>query len=239
MLLDKNSINKLDEWLNQISDFGGAALIDKPMDWTSFDVVAKLRNTFRVKKTGHAGTLDPLATGLLILCFGKATKTINDYVGLKKRYTGVIKLGATTKTLDSEAPEENITDISVVTDKDIIDAANKFTGEIEQLPPMFSAKRVKGKRLYKHARKDRVVERTPTCVTIYNISISQIDLPFVEIDVECSKGTYIRTLADDIGREIGVGGYLHSLRRTAIGDYRVEDALAIEEIIEQINRIRN
>ncbi|MFW5701334.1 MAG: tRNA pseudouridine(55) synthase TruB [Bacteroidota bacterium] len=239
MLLTQDTIYKIDEWLGAAPETGATALIDKPSGWTSFDVVAKLRNAFRIKKVGHAGTLDPLATGLLILCFGRATKTIDQFAGMNKKYSGTIRLGATTKTLDAEAPEENIRPLGDIDEKDIRTAIDKFTGDIEQIPPMYSAKKVKGRKLYQLARKDREIERKPHPVTIYNIDVVKIDLPFVEIDVLCSKGTYIRTLADDIGRELGTGGYLSALRRTAIGEYTVAQALTIDRIIEQLEKIRN
>jgi tRNA pseudouridine55 synthase len=230
MILSKNSINQFDEWLNTARETGGMLLIDKDLDWTSFDVIAKLRNLLRIKKIGHAGTLDPLASGLLIVCCGKFTKKINEYQGLDKTYLAKIKLGATTETDDAEKPEENIRDYSFVTENDIVDVCRSFEGKILQTPPKYSAKKVKGKRLYKLARKGIDVEIKPVEVFVESIKIFNEQLPFFEAEIKCSKGTYIRALARDIGEKLNTGAYLASLRRTAIGEFNVEDALTIKEI---------
>ncbi len=224
------------KWYSKIHENGGVILIDKDKDWTSFDVCAKLRGMLKIKKVGHAGTLDPLATGLLIICVGKATKTMTNYQALEKEYNAVIKLGATTKTDDAEADEENIKPTADLKNKDIENAVSKFIGEVAQIPPMYSAKKVKGQRLYKLARKGDSVELEPSLVTIHDINIKSLDNPIIEADVKCSKGTYIRALARDIGEKLEVGGYLKDLRRTAIGEYKVEDALAIGELQEMINK---
>lgn len=234
--LTKNSSRNFAEWIETVREDGAFALIDKDKDWTSFDVVAKLRNLVRIKKTGHAGTLDPLATGLLILAFGKATKRLQNYVATEKEYYAKVKLGAVTKTDDSEADEENILDISDIIEDDIISAVNSFIGKIQQIPPMYSAKKVKGQRLYKLARKNMEVEIAPSDVEIFSIENIKINKPYVEFLVKCSKGTYIRALARDIGAKLGCGGYLFDLRRTAIGEYKVGDALKIEEFSELVEK---
>ncbi|MFN8359287.1 MAG: tRNA pseudouridine(55) synthase TruB [Candidatus Kapaibacterium sp.] len=236
MFLDRSSLSTFDEWKLAASTEGGVALLDKSKDWTSFDVVAKMRGLTRIKKVGHAGTLDPLATGLLILCFGKFTKKINDYQDAPKQYEAVIKFGATTKTDDSEAPEENITSTEDLTDEAITNACQQFIGEIDQIPPMFSAIKKDGQPLYKLARKGIELDLPPRRVSIYSIQITSINIPYCHITIDCSKGTYIRSLARDIGALLGCGGYLSSLRRTAIGEFRVENAVTVQEIMEEIQR---
>lgn len=217
-------------WLSALSETGGAALVDKDKDWTSFDVVAKLRGIVRMKKIGHAGTLDPLATGLLIVCFGKMTKSINDFQEQTKAYRAVVKLGATTKTDDAEAPEENIAATDGLTSAQIQDVLNGYIGDIKQIPPMFSAIKKNGVPLYKLARKGQEIEREPRSVSIYNLEIESLALPLCTLHITCSKGTYIRSLARDVGAALGVGGYLADLRRTSIGNFSVDDALRINEI---------
>ncbi len=245
MILDKNTFADPRNRLEIASDRGAFLLVDKDKDWTSFDVVAKLRNSSGAKKVGHAGTLDPLATGLLILAFGKATKSIDTFADQKKKYRAVAKLGATTKTDDAEAPEENVKSLDALNSEIVADALNSFVGEIEQIPPMYSAKKVKGRRLYKLARKNETIEREPAPVTVYAVDIINVKLPVVEFEVECSKGTYIRALARDLGEKLGVGGYLADLRRTAIGDYSVELAVDVQtaaagfaETREQVIKLR-
>lgn len=236
MFLDRTTLHDFDAWKSEAAISGGVALIDKDTDWTSFDVVAKMRSLTRIKKTGHAGTLDPLATGLLILCFGKMTKSINEFQDAPKQYEAIIKLGATTKTDDSEAPEENVLPFEHITDSEIANACFRFVGEIDQIPPMFSAIKKDGQPLYKLARKGIELELPPRRVTIYSITITKIELPYCHITVDCAKGTYIRSLARDIGAELGCGGYLTALRRTAIGEFRVENAVRIAEVMEQVVR---
>ena len=208
---------------------GQAILIDKPVNWTSFDVVAKLRRLINVKKVGHAGTLDPLATGLLIVCTGKKTKEIANYQEQRKKYTGIITLGKSSPSMDLAT---NITEKSVpenLTEEKIHEVRNKFLGKIEQVPPMFSAVKHKGKALYKLARKGKEVEREPRQVEIYSFDITKIELPDIHFEIACSKGTYIRVIANDFGNELGCGGILSLLRRTEIGDYKVDDANSMNE----------
>ena len=208
---------------------GQVILIDKPVNWTSFDVVAKLRRLINVKKVGHAGTLDPLATGLLIVCTGKKTKEIANYQEQRKKYIGIITLGKSSPSMDLAT---NITEKSVpenLTEEKIFEVRNKFLGKIEQVPPMFSAVKHKGKALYKLARKGKEVEREPRQVEIYCFDITKIELPDIHFEIACSKGTYIRVIANDFGNELGCGGILSLLRRTEIGDYKVDDAFEMNE----------
>lgn len=218
-------------WREFCNAEGGAILINKDANWTSFDVVAKMRGITKIKKIGHCGTLDPFATGILILCLGKGTKQIETFQNLSKQYKTTIKLGATTKSFDIEQPEENICDISHIKENEIIDTINSFKGTIKQVPPMFSAKKVQGKKLYELARKNIEIELKPVEVEIHNIEINKIALPFVNITIDCSKGTYIRAIARDIGNKLGVGGYLTQLTRTKIGDCDVNNAFRIDEIV--------
>jgi tRNA pseudouridine55 synthase len=212
-----------------IFEQGQMLLIDKPLDWTSFDVVRKLRRLVKTKKIGHAGTLDPLATGLLILCTGKFTKRINEYMAQEKEYTGTITLGASTPTYDLESEPQPQKDPSFVTLEGAADViAKQFTGEILQIPPAHSAIKVGGKRVYELARKGKEVRLEPRRVIIDTFEITAFRLPVLEFRVVCSTGTYIRSLANDLGAALGCGGYLSSLRRTRIGEYRVEQALTME-----------
>lgn len=237
MILTKSTLDRYEEWLADAHESGGTLLIDKEKDWTSFDVVAKLRGIVRIKKIGHAGTLDPLATGLLVVCIGKATKTIDHFQGMPKIYRAVVKLGATTKTDDAEAEEENIRDWSLLQSEQVEQVVQSFTGDIEQIPPMFSAIKKNGVPLYKMARKGQEIERDPRRVRIESITISDVALPYLHIEVLCSKGTYIRSLARDIGEKLGCGGYLSSLRRTAIGPMSVDEAVHIGDIQEARKRL--
>lgn len=235
MLLTNENINEVKQWLSIAKDEGATILIDKEKGWTSFDVVAKLRRLLDIKKIGHAGTLDPLATGLLIVCCGRATKQIEQFQDLEKEYIAEIKFGATTKTDDAEADEENIKDITYLTPELIVKKAQKFIGEISQIPPLYSAKKIDGKRLYDIARKNKNVELKPNIVKIFSLDFLNFSLPIVKLKVVCSKGTYIRALARDLGAELGCGGYLWSLRRTRIGQYKVENALKIHELVNKLN----
>ncbi len=206
--------------------------IDKPMDWTSFDVVRKIRNTTRIKKVGHAGTLDPFATGVLIVLTGKHTKRQSEFMDLPKTYVAEIKLGHQTDTGDRTGKIVGSQAIPELGEAHILKALASFHGEIEQIPPMYSAKKVNGKTLYKLARKGQVVERQPSTVVIYSIELLSFKADSLELQVNCGRGTYIRVLAEDIARELGTLAYVEELTRTAIGDYRIEDALSIPEFIE-------
>jgi tRNA pseudouridine55 synthase len=222
----ENTLNKYEE--------GQVLLINKPYEWTSFDVIKKIRNLIKIRKVGHAGTLDPLATGLLIVCTGKFTKHINEYMAQEKEYTGTITLGATTPTFDLEGARENIKDVSAITANQIQEATKAFTGEIMQVPPMHSAIKKDGKRLYELARRGETIELEPRKLFIKIFDITAIEMPVLHFRVVCSTGTYIRSLANDFGAALGCGGYLSSLCRTAIGDFRLENALSIQQLEDQI-----
>jgi tRNA pseudouridine55 synthase len=202
-----------------IFEQGQVILIDKPFEWTSFDVVRKIRYLTKTKKVGHAGTLDPLATGLLIVCTGKFTKKINEYMAQEKEYTGSITLGATTPTYDLESEPQNFQPIESITEEKIKEATKNFTGPILQTPPIHSAIKKEGKRVYELARKGIDVKLEPRPVTISEFTITKIELPLVQFKVVCSTGTYIRSLANDFGETLGCGGYLSSLCRTRIGEF--------------------
>lgn len=207
---------------------GKALLINKPLHWTSFDVVRKLRSLLQIKKIGHAGTLDPLATGLLIVCTGKFTKKINEYMAQEKEYTGTFTLGAVTPTYDLESEPGQQKDISFITPAMLETATEKFIGDIEQLPPMFSAIKKDGVALYELARRGEEVELKPRNIHIGSFEITKVELPVVHFKVTCSTGTYIRSLAHDYGQALGCGAYLSSLCRTRIGEFKIEDALSME-----------
>ena len=212
---------------------GSVILVDKPLEWTSFDVVNKLRYALKVKKIGHAGTLDPLATGLLILCSGKMTKQIETFQAQEKEYTGKMILGKTTPSYDLETEINSETDISHLQEQEIMEATSQFTGIISQVPPAFSAIKVKGKRAYESARKGEEIKLNPREVEVPVFEITAIDLPEVSFRVVCSKGTYIRSLVRDFGEALGVGAYMSELRRTRIGDFKVEEAKTIEELTQK------
>jgi tRNA pseudouridine55 synthase len=218
---------------------GKVLLIDKPLTWTSFDAVKKVRILTGVSKVGHAGTLDPLATGLLIICTGKFTKKINDYMAAEKEYTGTFTLGATTPTYDLESVPVPKADYSDVSSEMIMGATQHFTGKIMQTPPAHSAIKKSGTPAYILARKGKEVKMDPRPITISSFEITAIQLPVVQFKVICSTGTYIRSLANDFGEALGCGAYLSSLRRTRIGTFNVDDALTIEKFTEQIQALKN
>lgn len=206
---------------------GRVLLINKPYEWTSFDVVRKLRWLTKTKKVGHAGTLDPLATGLLIVCTGKYTKKINGYMLQVKEYTGTITLGATTATYDLESEPANFQPFNHLTPEALTEATATFTGNILQTPPIHSAIKKDGKRVYELARRGEDVKLEPRPVTIHEFEITRIELPEVDFKVVCSTGTYIRSLANDFGALLGCGGYLSSLCRTRIGEFTLNEAYEI------------
>ncbi len=209
---------------------GRLLLINKPLRWTSFDVVNKLRNILKIKKIGHAGTLDPLASGLLIVCTGKLTKKIEELMGLEKEYTGIIVLGQTTPSHDLETPITESTDIQHIKPEAIYQAARHLTGNILQVPPAHSAIKVGGKRAYALARKGKEPVLAPREVVVKAFEITAIQLPEVHFRVVCSKGTYIRSLVRDIGEALGVGAHLSQLCRTRIGMYQLSDALTPDQV---------
>jgi tRNA pseudouridine55 synthase len=216
---------------------GELLLVNKPYKWTSFDVVGKLRNSFKPLKlkVGHAGTLDPLATGLLIICTGKMTKQIDTFQAEEKEYTGTMQLGATTPSYDMETEQDQQFDINQLTDGQIINACKQFIGDIQQYPPAHSAVKIDGERLYEKARRGEEVELRLRNVTIAEFEITRIELPEVDFRVVCSKGTYIRSLVNDFGKALNNGAYLSKLRRTRSGNFKVEDAW---EVMELVNVIR-
>lgn len=224
--------------LNPFFESGQVMLIDKPLDWTSFDVVRKVRNMIKIKKVGHAGTLDPLATGLLILCTGKYTKKINEYMAKEKEYTGTITLGASTPTYDLESEPVDQCSVDHLTDEFILSTTKKFTGPILQVPPIHSAIKINGKRVYELARKGQDVELEPRPVTIHEFEITAIKLPEVNFRIVCSTGTYIRSIANDLGKELGVGGYLSKLCRTRIGEFKLEDAMSMDQVKDFVDANR-
>ncbi len=211
---------------------GKVLLIDKPLEWTSFDVIRKIRNIIKIKKVGHAGTLDPLATGLLIVCTGKFTKKINEYMAREKEYTGTITLGAVTPTYDLESEPENFKPCDGITEDLIRETTKQFTGEILQTPPIHSAIKQNGKPVYLLARKGKEVILEPRKITISQFDITNIEMPVISFKVVCTTGTYVRSLANDFGAALGCGGYLSKLRRTKIGEFKVENAICMEDFKE-------
>lgn len=231
----------IDKGLTKAENFqkGQVLLIDKPLEWTSFDVVKKIRGLIRIKKIGHAGTLDPLATGLLILCTGKRTKSIEQFMADEKEYTGSFTLGQVTDSYDLESEPSDPVAVSHLSEEQIREATIPFTGQIEQVPPMHSAIKVDGKRVYKLARQGKSIELKSRAVTISEFEIVKVDLPKVTFRVVCSKGTYIRSLANDFGEALGVGAHLSALRRTRIGDQSVKDAWQLTDFIDHVKSFEN
>jgi tRNA pseudouridine55 synthase len=231
-MMIKKGTNNLFDWDFQL---GEIILLDKPIDWTSFDVVNKIRNTVGVKKVGHAGTLDPKATGLLIICTGKSTKDVLSFQGMEKTYVGTILLGKRSKSMDIETDLIGEEDLSALNDEDIFSSRKNFTGNIMQVPPMFSAIKHKGKTLYNLARKGKKISLEPREVNVASFEILKIYKPYLDFEIVCSKGTYIRSIANDFGELLGCGAVLYSLRRTAIGEFNVIDALSINEFVSLAN----
>ena len=215
---------------------GQTLLIDKDLEWTSFDVVKKIKFLIKCKKVGHAGTLDPLATGLLVLCTGKNTKKINDIQNQNKEYTGEFTLGKTTPSHDLETEFIESNDLDGVTEEKINDLRKNFIGEQFQRPPRFSAVKVKGKRAYQFARKNENTEIKEKKINIHEFKISEINLPNISFMISCTKGTYIRSIARDFGKALGCGAVLTKLRRTKIGKFDVKDAFKIDDFVNKINK---
>lgn len=210
-------------------------LVDKPLFWTSAKVTNKIKKTFKLKKVGHSGTLDPKATGLLVICTGKKTKAITEMIGADKDYEGTIRIGAVTPTFDTESEEQDIKDVLYITEEQIYAVRNKFLGEIEQIPPMHSAIKHKGKPIYKLARKGKTLELQPRRVFIKDFQVERINETEIKFFVSVSKGTYIRSLANDFGAELRTGGYLKTLRRLRVGDF---DIRMIDEKSEELDEMR-
>ena len=227
--------------MNNSDVFSRILLVNKPINWTSFDVVKKIRSLVKKKynltkvKVGHCGTLDPLASGLLVVFIGTKTKEIINYENLDKQYSGCIKIGCTTDSFDAETPEKNISKYQHISSESIYKKSKAFIGEQAQIPPLFSAIKVNGEALYKKARRGETnVKISKREITIYSLEIKSTKLPYIEFEVHCSKGTYIRSLANDIGRELGCGGYLYSLKRTKVGKLKLADSIPIVNIDKYI-----
>jgi len=216
---------------------GELLLINKPYNWTSFDVVGKIRNSLKPLKlkVGHAGTLDPLATGLLIICTGKLTKQIDTFQAEEKEYTGTMVLGESTPSYDMETDADATYDISNITEEQIYTATKQFTGDIQQYPPAHSAVKINGERLYEKARRGEEVEMRPRFVTVNEFEITRVALPEVDFRVVCSKGTYIRSLVNDFGKALNNGAYLAKLCRTRSGNFKLDDAFEVLELVNHIH----
>ena len=210
---------------------GTVLLLDKPSTWTSFDVVKKVRSVLRARKVGHAGTLDPMATGLLIIVTERRTREVDTFMGMDKEYEAELTLGARTPSFDADTPIQEQKGVEGVTEEQVREVVASFVGAQEQTPPMWSALKVDGRRLYKLARRGETVPRKPRSIVVHRIEVTALELPVVRCTITCSKGTYVRALAEDIGLRLGCGAYLSKLRRTRIGPYHVDDALTIEQLV--------
>ena len=234
--------NKLSTLSKEDFESGVVLLINKEINWTSFDVVKKIKNLLKEKfrfkkiKVGHAGTLDPLATGLLVICTGKSTKMISEIQNQKKEYTGELTMGATTPSYDLETEIDHRYDISNITEKDISSKTKLFIGEVSQKPPIFSAIKVKGERLYEKARRGEKINIKKRKITVYNFKLTKILLPKIHFIIECSKGTYIRSIAHDFGKSLNSGAHLSKLVRTKIGEFDLKDAKSIIEFENELNQ---
>ncbi len=229
----------MNELLNVNFSEGYVAVIDKPLEWTSTDVVRKIKfalnkKGYRKIKVGHAGTLDPLATGVLLVCIGRATKRVDELQAERKEYVADVMLGATTPSYDLEHPIDNVYPTDHITREKVEAALASLTGERLQAPPVYSAKKVEGVRAYEFARAGETVELRKVPITIYAIDVEEFDLPHLRIRVECSKGTYIRSLAREIGEALESGAHLTALRRTRSGEFRVENAVGLDEFLQNL-----
>ena len=233
---------KLSNLSKEDFESGVVLLINKEINWTSFDVVKKIKNLLKEKfrfkkiKVGHAGTLDPLATGLLVICTGKSTKMISEIQNQKKEYTGELTMGATTPSYDLETEIDHRYDISNISEKDISSKTKLFIGEVSQKPPIFSAIKVKGERLYEKARRGEKINIKKRKITVYNFKLTEILLPKIHFIIECSKGTYIRSIAHDFGKSLNNGAHLNKLIRTKIGEFDLKDAKSIIEFENELNQ---
>ncbi|HRP01762.1 MAG TPA: tRNA pseudouridine(55) synthase TruB [Candidatus Kapabacteria bacterium] len=234
MLITKHNIGELNLSKQELLEQGCTFLINKELTWTSSDVVSKFRSLFKTKKVGHAGSLDPFATGLLVISIGKDTKKINSFIDTNKCYIGTVKFGAETVSYDAEHPEIRLTHIDNISPKLIEAEISSFIGKLQQTAPIYSAKKHNGRRHYDLARKNIAIEPKIKEVEIFNISIKDIYMPFCEFEVECSKGTYIRSIAYDLGKKLDNSAYLFKLIRTQVGEFSLEDALKINEITQYL-----
>ncbi|MFU8848613.1 MAG: tRNA pseudouridine(55) synthase TruB [Opitutales bacterium] len=217
---------------NQTDTPEGILLVDKPQGITSHDVVYKLRRIFHIKKIGHAGTLDPMATGLLVMLVGKATKVSQFLMSMNKEYTGTLRLGVITDSQDADGEVLEERPVPELSEAAVLKEMKSFLGDQYQLPPMFSAKKINGQKLYKLARQGKTVEREPRVINISKFEMTRFAPPEIDFLVACSKGTYVRTIAHDLGERLGCGGHLSGLRRTGVGDFRIEKADTIEALEE-------
>ena len=224
-MINERTLNNFD------FEAGEVININKPKGWTSFDVVNKIRRHFKIKKVGHAGTLDPFATGVLLILTGKSTKKAKDFLALDKQYLAEIELGKVTDTLDIEGRVINQQPVKHFSEIEIAAVCEEFVGESEQIPPLFSAIKYRGKKLYQLARRGEMVQPQPRKITIYELRLVEVNLPKIVVEVTCSKGTYIRALARDIGEKLGVGGYLRSLIRTRVGTFHISESLNLTEFL--------
>lgn len=221
--------------MKDMKELEGVLLIDKPTGLTSHDVVDRVRRKLKMKRIGHAGTLDPMATGLLIILVGKATKLSQYLMSLDKAYEGTITLGETTNTYDAEGEVMMTKPVPEISQAEVQEVLNSFVGDQYQTPPMFSAVKINGQPLYKMARKGKEVEREPRFIRISRFDITRFELPEVDFSLDCSKGTYVRSLANDIGEKIGCGGYLSALRRSASDRFSIEEAVTLEDFEKAIS----
>lgn len=215
---------------------GEVLLINKPYEWTSFDVVKKLRGAIKIKKIGHAGTLDPLATGLLVVCTGKATKKINEFQTLGKEYIGTLEIGKTTPSVDLETEFDSEQPFDHIEKEALYKAAEELTGDLMQVPPIYSAIKIDGQRAYKFARRKEDIKLEPRPVTVSRFDLTGINKPTIDFDIACSKGTYIRSLVRDLGEKLGCGAHMSSLIRTSIGPYLLSNAYELDELVAQIRK---
>ena len=230
--------NETRDFANLDFQTGETILIDKPFKWSSFKVIHEVRKVIGTRKVGHAGTLDPMATGLLIIASGKKTKEISSFQDLEKTYCGSFTLGKTSPSFDTETNVSEGKSYNNISEEEIYSARDFFLGKILQTPPMYSAVKFKGKSLYKIARKGKEVKREPREVNVSKFEIKSISLPDIEFEITCSKGTYIRVIANDFGEKLGCGALLSSLRRTAIGNYSIEKALTVEEFVKEMKAVK-
>ncbi len=229
-LLQKSTLQNFSDWKAQAEIKGGIILVNKDEGWTSFDIVRKIKHLLAIKKVGHSGTLDPLASGLMLIAIGKATKLLNDLQNADKQYIGRIKIGATTPSYDRETQETDKVNITFLDENKIYSLLDTFKGDILQFPPVFSALKFEGKRAYKLARKKENIQLEPRKVQISNFEILEIDCPFIKFKIDVSKGFYVRSFAYDFGKELGYPSYLYSLQRTRIGEFFLENAINVEDI---------
>lgn len=236
-ILSNSNFDSFLDWFNSIPQNGGILLINKPIGITSFGLIKQLKRYFKGYKIGHSGTLDPLASGLMIIAIGKATKLINELTGLDKDYKGIIKLGSSTSSLDKETPEATSDNFIELNDETIYNIVNQFIGVADQVPPIFSAVKIDGKSAYKFARNKTEKELTSKKIEIKSLEITEIDLPFIHFRISVSKGFYVRKFAEDFANQLGTIGYLYSLQRTRIEKFKIEDSISLEKLLQFINYI--